>query len=242
MLQTFDLAALAETLADPFRPLRLVSLGGLDVGLMIAEGPASWFRQVTHDELLLVLEGVVTLDGPQGKVVVNEGEVATAERNARHHVHSGMRSTVLLIEEVKAAEQGNGHLTPDVGLAGQVEKRNVGVQVLEAGAFNWLRAGAAGGYAAHATRVVGASAPYTAPAGGVLMVVYRGVLDYHADAASGVLVGSQMLAAGAGTQLALRSERGATVVLATQRGAGLPQVAAAAPDAADDAPSRRPAP
>jgi hypothetical protein len=241
MLRTFDLAALAETLDDPYRPRHLVSLSGLDVALVIAEGPASWFRQVAHDELLLVLEGVITLDGPNGKVVVNEGEVATAERNARHHVHSGMRSTVVLLEEVKAGEQGNGQLTPDVGLAGQVEKRNVAVHVLEAGPFAWLRAGASGAYTAHATRLVGISAPYTAPAGGVLVIVYRGVLDFEAEAEPGQLVGSQMLAADPGTQLVFRAERGATVVLVARRGAGLPQPMAPAVDAADDAGTGRPA-
>lgn len=242
MLEILDLAGLAEAIETPYRPRPLASLPGLDISLLVADGKASWFRQVNHDELLLVLEGVVTLDVPQTKVVLNEGELASADRNARHHVRSGMRSTLLLLEEVKATERSNGHDTPDLGLAGQVAKKNVGVAVHSSGAFTWLSAGSSGIYEAHATRLVGASEPYVVPTGSLAVVVYRGVLDYEVaapDAAlssAGALVGSQMLVAGPDFILTFRSERGATLLVIARRGAQLPQPTTPAASARPDRP------
>jgi hypothetical protein len=239
MLQVLDLAALAESIDTPYRPRHLAALPGLAVSLLVAEGSSSWFRQVSHDELLLVLEGVVTLDVPQSKVVLNEGELASADRNARHHVLSGMRSTLLLFEEEKATDRSNGHAQPDTGLAGRVEKRNAAVAVLSSGAFHWLDAGSCGAYEAHATRLLGASLPYTVPTGSLAAVVYRGVLDYEAqdegtERSTGVLVGSQMLVAGPDARLTLRSERGATLLVVARRGAPLPEPATPAASARPD--------
>jgi hypothetical protein len=242
MLEMLDLAALAESIDTPYRPRPLASLPGLDISLFVADGKSSWFRQVNHDELLLVLEGVVTLDVPQTKVVLNEGELASAERNTRHHVRSGMRSTLLLLEEVKATERSNGHDTPDLGISGHVAKKNIGVAVLSSGAFTWLSAGSSGVYDAHATRLVGASEPYLVPTGSLAAVVYRGVLDYEADApdsalsSAGSLVGSQMLVAGPEVRLTFRSERGATLLLIARRGAQLPQPTTPAASARPDRP------
>jgi hypothetical protein len=234
MLQILDLAGLAESIDTPYIPRPLASLPGLDVLLVVAEGPASWFRQVSFDELLLVLEGVVTLDAPQGRLVLNEGELASADRNARHHIQSGMRTTMVLFREVKPSDESNGHHSPDTGLAGLVEKKNAAVAVLSSGAFSWLGTGSAGAYDAHATRLVGASAPYTVPAGALAAVVYRGVLNYEAvdgdgrPVGDGTVVGSQMLVAGSDTRLTFTSERGATLLLLVRHGAPLPQPAAPA--------------
>jgi hypothetical protein len=242
MLEIHDLAGLAEAIDTAYRPRPLASLLGLEVSLMVAEGQSSWFRQVAHDELLLVLEGVVTLDAPRGKVVLNEGELATAERNTRHHVHSGMRSTVLLFEEVRDVDLANGHRSADLGVAGQLEKRNPAVAVMGAEAFDWLSVGASGAYEAHATRVLGVSAPYTVPAGSMAAVVYRGVLDYEVDGQGGAVVGSQMLVARPDCRLTLRSERGATVVLVARRGVALPGPAGPAASTPGGERSGRPEP
>jgi hypothetical protein len=225
MLEIHDLAALAEMIDTPYRPRPLASLTGLDVSLLVAEGSASWFRQVSHAELLMVLEGVVTLDAPRGKVVLNEGELAAAARNARHHVQSGMRSTVLLFEEVKAADQANGHQALDMDVATVLEKRNPALDVRQALPFTWLPIGASGAYAAHATRLLGASAPYDVPAGSAVVVVYRGMLDYASEVGQGSLVGSQMLVARPGVRLTLASDHGATVLAVTRREAPLPEPA-----------------
>jgi hypothetical protein len=194
----------------------------------VCEGRANWFRQVTHDEVLVVLEGVVTLDGPGAKVIVNDGELAVAPRNVRHHVHSGMRSSVLLVEEVRATDQSNGHRTPDTEEGGRIDKTNLPVTVSASASFAWQPVATAGGYMAYASRLVGASAPYTTPAGSLVVLVYRGVLDYTSDAERGTVVGSQMLVVPPETHLTIGSERGATVVLLARKGAELPRLAAPA--------------
>lgn len=230
MIPTFNLTTLAGEMVDPFRPQRVALLQGLEVSLLVAEGRASWFRQVPHDEILLVLEGVIRLEGPAGRLIVNEGELATAERNARHHVQSGMRSTVLLIQELRHGVEANGQQLPDGVKPGTLTRFAAATEVLAAAPFEWLPAGTVGAYGAHATRLLGASNSVLVPAESMMTVVYRGVLDYEADGQQGTLVGGQMLVAGQGTHLTLRSERGATVLWLAGRGTSLPRPVAGARD------------
>ncbi len=226
MIPTYDLTSMASEIDSPFRPQRVALLSGLEVSLLVAEGRPSWFRQVSFDEMLLVLEGVITLDGPGGHVIVNEGELAAAERNARHHVQSGMRSTVLLIQERRNGIQVADHRLPDGIKPGALARFPAATDVLSATPFEWLPVGTVGAYSAHATRLVGASSPYAVGAESTAAIVYRGVLDYEATGQAGTLVGGQMLVASPQASLTFRSERGATVLWLAARGAALPRPAA----------------
>lgn len=228
MLQKIDLAALAEDIDSPFRPIPLVSLGPVDTSLFICQGPPSWQRQPPHNEMLFVLEGVITLEGPAGRIVVNEGEVASIPGAFAHNANSGMRSTVVLFQEGQISGQTNGHQPlPVIEVSGTLGKLNVATNVRSQKPFEWLAAGATGPYSAVATRVSGTSAPYISPEGSLLVLVYRGVLDFETDGESGSVVGSQMLVVPAQTRITLRSDSGATVVLLTRHGAPLPEPAAA---------------
>lgn len=229
MLQKLDLASIAEEIVSPYRPIPLVSLPHLEVSLFICQGTRSWSRQVPHDELLLVTEGVITIQGPRDKLVVNEGELVSVPRDAGHNAYSGMRSTVMLIEERRADERSNGHRTIPTGENVGLGKVNVALDVRHGQPFDWLPSGTAGAYGAFATRLLGTSGQYVLLSGSLLVLVYRGILDYLTPDEQGTLVGSQLLVVPPETPIELQSGHGATVIVLVRNGAPLPELASPAP-------------
>lgn len=242
MLQKLDLAALAEEIENPYRPALLAALGTLDASLFVCDDKRSWHRNEAHDQLMLVLEGVITLDGPGGRTVVNEGEVAAIPGRVGHGVAAGMRSSVVLFRQQPVGASSNGHQPPPEAPRGELGKVNVAASVHAGHLFDWLPAGTAGNYAAYATRLWGESEPYTVPAGSLIVLVYRGVLDYTAGDESAAIVGSQMLVAPPDTRLTLRSERGATVLAVVRAGMPLPQPAPSSAAASESGMGGEPGP
>lgn len=223
MYEHLDLAAMAEAIDQPFSPRVAVTQPPLGVVVLVCEAPRRWNREAAYGELWLVLEGVLTLDGTFGHLVVNEGEVAHIPAKVAHTVFSGMRTTVVVLRRLPQTAQENGHYTPPI--AGQMKKQNLGVVVHHAAPFDWLDAGTVAGWGAHATRLTGMSTPYEVPEGGIILVVYRGVLDWRMGDEEGAVVGSQLLQVEPPSQLTLSSDRGATVVLLAREGALLPESA-----------------
>ncbi len=229
MLQKLDLATLAEGIELPYRPVPLVSLGSVEASLFVCDDKRGWHRNESHDQLMLVLEGVITLDGMGGKSIVGEGELASIPSRVGHNVTAGMRSTVVLFREQPAGGQANGHLPPPEAPRGELDKVNVAQDVHTHQRFDWQAVGTAGGYATFATRLSGQSEPYDVPAGSLVLLVYRGVLDYRTGVEDGSVVGSQMLIIPATTRITLSSERGATVLVLLRSGMPLPRPATSDP-------------
>ena len=214
---------MAEAIDQPFSPHVATTQPPLGVEVLVCEAPRRWNREAAYGELWLVLEGVLTLDGTFGHVVVNEGEVAHIAPKIAHTVFSGMRTTVVLFRRLPQTAQENGHYTPPV--SGDMKKQNVGVAVHQTASFDWLGVGSVAGWGVHATRLTGSSTPYEVPKGGLILVVYRGVLDWRTADDEGVVVGSQLLQLDDSALLTLGAERGATVVLLVRQGAELPEQA-----------------
>lgn len=223
MLQKLDLPALAEEIELPYRPLPLASLASLDASLFVCHDKNTWHRSDARAQIMLVLEGVITVDGPQGRIVVHEGEAAVIPAKVPHNIGSGMRSTVVLFQEQPPDGSQNGHHpSPDMPL-GAVSKVGIAAGVHANPLFNWLAVGDVGSHAVAASRLWGRSEAYEAPLGGLAILVYRGVLDYATADASDTAVGSQLLVVPAGQQITLSSERGATVLALARAGKRLPQ-------------------
>jgi hypothetical protein len=215
VVQALDLIDIAGAIDAPYRPVPIASLGAVTVSLLICEGPKTWHRAADRDELMLVLEGVITLDGPDGVLVVNEGEMARIPARLVVEYFSGMRSTVVQVHEAAAPDDGTADLPSAATVLG---KSNVAMDVRRAPAYTWLPAGSIGGHAVLATRLVGASARYVYPAGPFAALVYRGVVDYESDGGSGSVVGSQVLVVDGGEPVQFGSDRGATVVVVLRDG------------------------
>jgi len=229
-----DLAAIAEGIETPYRPVPLATLGSVEVALFICQGQAPWRRRFTGDELLFVLEGVITLEDASGKIVVNEGEVASAPGERTYNAHSGMRSSVVLFEDHSAALPGlNGHEPLDPEEPEAITKVNAAIDVRRRPSFEWLAAGGTGLSALRATRLAGTSASYQVEGQSALLLVYRGVLDYRVAGQEGSIVGSNMLVVPPGSEMTLSSQRGATLLFLAPSGAPLPTRAAADPAGPD---------
>jgi len=236
-LQVLDLVGITSHIAAPYQVAPLVSLGTVDVALVICEGPRTWHRALARRELAMVIEGVITISGPGGRVVANEGDAVALPPGADITVFSGMRSIVVLFRELELPAEVNGYHDPPSAALPAIERANFAVVVKSGPAFGWQPAGQLRGYEARATRVTGESAPYTAPHGSLVVLVYRGELDYAADRHAGTVVGSQLLVVPAGQRVVLSAPRGATTVLLTRAGAPLPRLATTAGRSGHDAQS-----
>lgn len=238
MLQKLDLAAIAESIAAPYRPVPLVSLGAVEAALVVCGGPKKWQRSAQRDELLVVLEGHVTIEGNGRRVIANEGDVATIPSSITLAWWSGMRSIAVLCQERDRPFNANGYHGPPTGdreLAGRTE---FAAHVRAGPAYEWLRMGRVGGYGAQAARMTGPSQTFVSPPGSLIVLVFRGVLDVTtSDGDSDTIVGSQLLVVPSGTHVTFDSERGATVLVFARQGAPLPR---AAVDTGADAPPSAP--
>jgi hypothetical protein len=223
MLQKIDLASIAEEIESPYRAIPLVSLDGLEVSLFICQGAKSWRRQLSHEHALFVIEGEITIDGSTGKTRVDEGELAVIASDVGHGVYSGMRSSVVLIEETESSSSSNGHRPLAESSGRHVVRSGVAGAVRGAEPYDWMDCGSAGRYSIAASRLVGASADYVAPSGSLVLIVFRGMLDYESDDESGSAVGSQMLVVPHNTRLTFNSPHGATVVALSRHGALPPE-------------------
>ncbi len=221
MLQTVDLARLAEDIDSPYRPSPLAQLAGASVSLFVCDDLRSWHRNESQDALMLVLEGVLVLDSTAGRAVANEGEVFVVPRKQNHNLSAGMRSSVVLFDAEPPGASANGHKKLPFAPPAEIEKRNMAGEVLQGQPYEWLSVGRAGSCKAAASRLWGESMPFSADED-CLLIVYRGVLDFDAGDESGTVVGSQMLRIPAGTEIRLRSERGATALFVAREGTAPP--------------------
>lgn len=227
MIEKLDLAALADEIEQPYRPARLAASGAFEASLFVCHDKHTWHRSEPKDQVLVVLEGVITIDGPGGRHVANEGEAVLIPGQTGHNLGAGMRSVVVLFRETPISVNANGHQVPPEAPRGEIRKVNVAAEVHGQGLFSWLALGTAGGCAIAATRLWGRSEPYRVPAGSLVLLVYRGLVDFTAVADGGDVAGSQMLVVPPDTLITLASERGATVVAAVRDGLLLPRPVAA---------------
>ncbi len=230
MTQILDLAAIAEQVEVPYHCIPVAHLGSAEVSLFICQGARSWHRRLARPHMLIVTEGVITVDCASGKTIVGEGEVVSVPAEVAYNTYSGMRSTVLSIENLGTTGRDNGHETLAPPGRASVTKVSAAVTARKAPEFAWLPCGAAGSTVAAASRLRGSSGFYVVPSGSLLLAVYRGVLDYRSGEEEGTVVGNQLLLVNSGEDLTLRSGHGATVMAIVARGVPLPAPAAAGPE------------
>jgi mannose-6-phosphate isomerase-like protein (cupin superfamily) len=222
VLQTVDIARLAEEIDQPYQPTPLASAGGFSASLFVCDDLRSWQRDDPFDTLLFILEGVLVLESGSNRAVANDGDVLAIPRKHGHNLSAGMRSSVILIGTDGAPPAGNGHMPPPYAPAGGIQKVHMAAEVLQGQPFEWLPVGTAGPCRSFASRLWGASLPFTSP-DSCLLLVYRGVLDFEVAGQTGSVVGSQMIVIPPGMTIGFDSPRGATVLLMTRDGSPLPE-------------------
>ncbi len=233
-MKLFDLTSIASSIDEPFRIVSFASLGAIEVGLVICEGPKSWHRSLERRELALVLEGVITIDRPTVRVVANEGSIVSLPPGVGLTTTSGMRSTVVVFKLRTPSGETNGFHAPQELDDKGVLHVSFASEALQGNLNQWRPAGDVGIYSASATRMAGDGEPFIGPEGDMMLMVYRGVVDYQGeeDGESGSVVGSQAILVPKDHALSLTAPRGATVIALARAAAVLPTVAVPTP--ADD--------
>lgn len=222
-----DLVDIAQTLDTPYQPMSLERMPTVEVSAVVCGGAKTWHHPVEQGELLVVLEGIIAIDGTGGPHVADEGEVVTLPAGGLYRISSGMRSVALLLQGLEPQNEANGyHRSPEAPTP-PLSHLNFAKGVHEAPHFDWLATGEVRGQRASATRLVGRSESYDVTESPLVVLNYRGVLDVRIDEEESDLIGGQLLVVPAGRRVELGSERGATLLVLASRSAALPQAASA---------------
>lgn len=226
-VRVHDLVDVAKGIDAPYQPVSLERLPTMEVALLVCGDAKTWHHPIDQDELLVVIEGIIAVDGPSGSHVADEGDALLLPAGGVYRVSSGMRSVALLFQGLEPQDEANGHHRSPEAITPPATQIGFAKSVHEAPHFDWLGAGAVRGFQASATRLSGQSQSYELPKGALVALNYRGVLDTEIDGEESDLIGGQLLVVPAGHRVKLRSERGATLLVLVPTGAPLPQAASA---------------
>ncbi len=93
-----DLAAAFERIAAPWSPRIVARYNGNKVSLAKAKGEFVWHAHPETDDLLLVLEGRLTIDLSDGSVELGPGELYVVPAGVEHRPRSDEGASILLTE------------------------------------------------------------------------------------------------------------------------------------------------
>ncbi len=107
MDDTLDLDAVAAELAEPWRPVDVVTVNDTVLRLARAHGEFPWHRH-DEDELFLCWDGRVVIERRgSAPVTLHRGQVFVVPRGVEHRPVADEPAIVLLIERPETKQYGN---------------------------------------------------------------------------------------------------------------------------------------
>jgi mannose-6-phosphate isomerase-like protein (cupin superfamily) len=98
-LHKVSTAKAARQLAEPFKPVDLVTVEDCIVRLSLIRGTLPWRRHELYDKLFLVFEGTMTLGTEWGAVSLKAGEMVIVPKGVLYRPAASERAIVLLFEK-----------------------------------------------------------------------------------------------------------------------------------------------
>jgi mannose-6-phosphate isomerase-like protein (cupin superfamily) len=93
--------------SDHWKPKIVGELNGQHVKLVKFLGPFEWHHHDNEDELFLVVKGRFTMELPDRKIDIEEGEFLIVPRGTEHRPMAAEQVEVLLFEPVSTLNTGN---------------------------------------------------------------------------------------------------------------------------------------
>jgi mannose-6-phosphate isomerase-like protein (cupin superfamily) len=102
-----DLAAVLESVAEPWSPRTVATVNDYDVRVVRTHGDFTEHSHPETDEFFLVLTGRLTIWREDGEVVLGPGQAHVVPRGVRHRPSSPDGATVLLFEPLVTVNTGD---------------------------------------------------------------------------------------------------------------------------------------
>jgi mannose-6-phosphate isomerase-like protein (cupin superfamily) len=104
-----DKVSLTDKLAafsEHWQPKIIGRLNDYELKIVKVQGEFVWHQHDDTDEVFLVLGGELTIDLPDGAVVLGPHETVTIPRGVRHRPRAGTETSLLLIEPAGVVNTG----------------------------------------------------------------------------------------------------------------------------------------
>lgn len=107
MVDSIDLAAVADGLHEPWSPLTVATMNDYDVRVVRTLGEFTRHSHPETDELFIVLRGSLTIEMDAGDVTLRAGQLYVVPRGTPHRPVSTEGADVLLIEPSATVNTGD---------------------------------------------------------------------------------------------------------------------------------------
>lgn len=104
--QKVNLDAALARFTDHWSPKVVGRVNDYELKLVKVQGEFVWHQHDETDEVFLVLDGELTIDVPDGAVVLGPRETVTIPRGLQHRPRAAEETTILLIEPAGVVNTG----------------------------------------------------------------------------------------------------------------------------------------
>ena len=102
-----NIKKMADLIKDHFNPLDIFKVNETAVKLVKIKGKYHWHKHNNQDELFIVVDGQLTINFEDGKVVLNEWEGYVVKRGLMHQSFAENEALILMIEHQETVDTGD---------------------------------------------------------------------------------------------------------------------------------------
>ena len=105
-MDKINLTQQLDRIAEHWRPRTAGEFNGQEIKLVKFQGEFVWHQHDETDEVFLVLDGELTIDTPNGPIVLGPREMVTIPRGVPHRPSAETEASILLIEPAGVVNTG----------------------------------------------------------------------------------------------------------------------------------------
>jgi len=121
MSEVINLKSKLDSISVAWHPKIISEANGQYIKLAKCEGLLEWHVHDEQDEVFLCLEGQLTLEMRDSKVVLNTGQMFTMPRGVEHRPSASTLTSILLFEPVDTEHLGGAESSRAVSITDQID-------------------------------------------------------------------------------------------------------------------------
>ena len=121
MSEVIDLKSKLDSISATWHPKIISEANGQYIKLAKCEGFLEWHVHDEQDEVFLCLEGQLTLEMRDSKVVLDAGQMFTMPRGVEHRPSASTLTYILLFEPVDTEHLGGAESPRTVSITDQID-------------------------------------------------------------------------------------------------------------------------
>jgi mannose-6-phosphate isomerase-like protein (cupin superfamily) len=103
----FNLTEISDEITNPWSPKDIETVNNAVIRMAQFDGEYHWYKHDYHDEIILVFKGNITIQTPDGDILLNGNEGVKIPKGREHCPSSKEHSIVLMFEPLKLISGGD---------------------------------------------------------------------------------------------------------------------------------------